>query len=172
VVKNAGFGVGAQLWPAAASPQLFFPLTLMQISLAPDLSLLAIMVIFWLNYIVVRKFFLQPINSVMEAREHDSKTAEEVYEQSLGRFNDATSKMEAQLHAARREASQLREKFRAEAAERRNAMIEKTSTEAKATVADAEASLQKDIEVARTRIKTDSESLARIAAERILGRAV
>ena len=51
-------------------------------------------------------------------------------------------------------------------------MIEKTSTEAKATVADAEASLQKDIEVARTRIKTDSESLARIAAERILGRAV
>ena len=130
------------------------------------------MVIFWLNYIVVRKFFLQPINSVMEARDHDTKTAEEAYEQSLGRFNEATSKMEAQVYAARREASQLREKFRAEAAEHRNAVIEKTSTAAKATVADAETRLEKDVDAARARIKTESESLARMAAERILGRPV
>ena len=130
------------------------------------------MVIFWLNYIVVRKFFLQPINSVMEAREHEAKSAEQVYEESLGRFNDATTKMEAQLHSARREASQLRDKYRAEAAERRNAMIEKTSTEAKSTVADAEKRLEKDVQAARDRIKTESESLAKMAAERILGRAV
>ena len=144
----------------------------MQISLAPDLSLLVIMVIFWLNYVVVRKFFLQPINSVMEQREHETKSAEQVYEESLGRFNEATSKMEAELHTARREATQIRDKFRAEAAERRNAMIEKTSAEAKATVGEAEQQLEKDVDVARNRIKTESESLARMAAERILGRPV
>jgi F-type H+-transporting ATPase subunit b len=144
----------------------------MQISLAPDLSLLAIMVIFWLNYIVVRKFFLQPINAVMEQREHESKSAEQVYEESLGRFNEATTKMEAQLHSARRDASQIRDQYRAEAAERRNAMLEKTSAEAKATVADAEKRLEKDVQAAREHIKTESESLARMAAERILGRVV
>jgi F0F1-type ATP synthase membrane subunit b/b' len=144
----------------------------MQISLAPDLSLLVIMVIFWLNYIVVRKFFLQPINSVMEQREHEKKTAEQIYEDSLGRFNDATSKMEAELHTARRDASQIRDKFRAEAAERRNAMIEKTSTDAKATLGEAEQRLEKDVDAARNQIKTESESLARMAAERILGRPV
>lgn len=144
----------------------------MQISLAPDLSLLVIMVIFWLNYVVVRKFFLQPINTVMEQREHETKSAEQIYEESLGRFNEATTKMEAELHTARREATQVREKFRAEAAERRNAMIEKTSAEAKATVGEAEQQLEKDVDVARNRIKTESESLARMAAERILGRPV
>ena len=130
------------------------------------------MVIFWLNYIVVRKFFLQPINAVMEAREHESKTAEKVYEESLGRFNDATARVEAQLHTARREASQVREKFRAEAADHRNAVLEKTSAQAKSTVADAEQRLAKDVEVAQQRIKTESEALAKLAAERILGRAV
>jgi F0F1-type ATP synthase membrane subunit b/b' len=153
-------------------PPAVFPLKLMQISLAPDLSLLVIMVIFWLNYVVVRKFFLQPINSVMEQREHETKTAEQIYEESLGRFNEATSKMEAELHTARREATQVRDKFRAEAAEHRNAIIEKTSAQAKATVGEAEQQLEKDVDVARNRIKTESESLARMAAERILGRAV
>ena len=153
-------------------PPAVFPLKLMQISLAPDLSLLVIMVIFWLNYVVVRKFFLQPINTVMEQREHEKKSAEQLYEESLGRFNDATSKMEAELHTARRAATQVRDKFRAEAAEHRNAMIEKTSAQAKATVGEAEQQLEKDVDVARDRIKTESESLARMAAERILGRAV
>ena len=130
------------------------------------------MVIFWLNYIVVRKFFLQPINAVMEAREHESKTAEKVYEESLGRFNEATTRVEAQLHTARREASQVRDKYRGEAAEHRNAVLEKTSAQAKSTVADAEQRLAKDVDAARDRIKTESEALARMAAERILGRPV
>ena len=130
------------------------------------------MVIFWLNYVVVRKFFLQPINAVMEAREHETKTAEKVYEDALGRFNEATEKVEAQLHTARREAGQVREKFRVEAAEHRNTVLEKTSSEAKKTVAEAEQRLSQDVEEARTRIKTESESLARLAAERILGRPV
>lgn len=130
------------------------------------------MVIFWLNYIVVRKFFLQPINSVMEAREHESKSAEAVYEESLGRFNDATSRMEAQLHGARREASQVRDKYRAEAAEHRNAVLEKTSAEARSALTEAEQRLEKDVDAARQLIKTESESLAKLAAERILGRPV
>ena len=144
----------------------------MQISLAPDLSLLVIMVIFWLNYVVVRKFFLQPINSVMEARERETKSAEKLYEESLGRFNEATAQVEAKLHTARRDAAQVREKFRIEAAEHRNAVLDKTSAEAKKTVAEAEERLTKDVDAARQRIKTESESLARLAAERILGRAV
>ena len=144
----------------------------MQISLTPDVSLLVIMVIFWLNYIVVRKFFLQPINSVMEAREHESKSAAKVYEESLGRFNEATAQMEAQLHSARRDASQVRDKYRVEAAEHRNSVLEKTSADAKSTLAAAEERLSQDVDAARQRIKTESESLARLAAERILGRPV
>jgi F0F1-type ATP synthase membrane subunit b/b' len=144
----------------------------MQINLVPDPSLLAIMVIFIINYLVVRRFFLQPINQVLEERETDVRTAEEAFERSLASFNEATARMEQQLHAAKREAAAVREKRRAEAAARRQQLIEETQGQAKGQVAEAEQKLTQDVAVARERIVRDAEMLARTAAERILGRAV
>jgi len=45
----------------------------MQISLTPDYSLLAIMVIFIINYFVVSKFFIKPINAVLESRAAETR---------------------------------------------------------------------------------------------------
>lgn len=144
----------------------------MQINLAPDLSLLAIMAIFILNYLVVRKFFLRPINEVLEAREQETKSAEKLYEDALARFNEATAQTEAQLHAAKREAAQLRDRYRGEASAHRQQVVDRTTAEARQIVADADAKLSADVAAARTKIVTESEALARLAAERILGRAV
>lgn len=144
----------------------------MQIDLAPNLSLLAIMGIFLLNYVVVRKFFLQPISEVLDAREHETKSAESLYEDALARFNEATTQMEAQLHTAKRDAALLRDQFRGEAGAHRQALVDQTSAKAKDIVAAADARLEQDVVVAREKITTESESLARLAAERILGRAV
>ena len=144
----------------------------MQISLTPDYSLLAIMVIFIINYFVVKAFLLKPINQVLEAREHETRTANELYEQSMARFSEATTKMEEQLHIAKREAASVREKFRAEAAAHRSSVIEQTSGEAKTIVAEADTSLTNATAEARDKIVRESETLARMAAERILGRAV
>lgn len=144
----------------------------MQIKLAPDPSLLAIMVIFILNYLVVRKFFLHPINEVLEARETETKTAEKLYEDALARFAEATAQTEAQLHTAKREAAQLREQYRGEAGVYRQQVVDKTSGEAREIVAEADVKLSGDVAAARAQIVTESEALARLAAERILGRAV
>jgi F0F1-type ATP synthase membrane subunit b/b' len=144
----------------------------MQINLTPDLSLLAIMVIFIINYMVVRKFFLQPINAVLEARETETRTAEKLYEDALARFSEATAQTEAQLHTAKREAAQLRDRFRGEASAYRQQVIDKTNGEARQIIGAADESLGRDVAVAREQIVRDSESLARLAAERILGRAV
>jgi F0F1-type ATP synthase membrane subunit b/b' len=144
----------------------------MQINLTPDYSLLAILVIFIINYLVVRAFFLKPINTVLEERETDTKSAEKLYEDALARFNDATSQMETQLHSAKREASQLRDKFRGEAAAQRQQMIDRTQGEAKQVVGEADAKLTSDVAAARETIVRDSDELARLAATRILGRAV
>jgi F0F1-type ATP synthase membrane subunit b/b' len=144
----------------------------MQINLKPDLSLLAIMVIFIMNYLVVRRFFLQPINGILEARETETRSAEQLYEDALARFSEATAQTEAQLHAAKREAAQVRDRFRAEASAYRQQMVDKTNAEARQTIGEADASLSQDVAVAREQIVRESESLARLAAERILGRAV
>jgi F-type H+-transporting ATPase subunit b len=144
----------------------------MQINLAPDLSLLAIMVIFILNYLVVRRFFLRPINEVLESREAETKSAEKLYEDALARFDEATAQTEAQLHAAKREAAQVRDRYRGEAGTHRQQVVERTSGEARQIVSEADVKLSADIEAARTKIVAESDSLARLAAERILGRAV
>lgn len=144
----------------------------MQINLAPDPSLLAIIVIFILEYVVVRKFFLQPINTVIEERETERRTAERLYEEALAKFNEATSEMEAQLHVAKRDASTIRDRYRTEAAEHRNQVIEKTQNDARRVVSEAEAKLSDDVKAAREKIVRESESLARLAAERLLGRRV
>jgi len=144
----------------------------MQINLMPDLSLLAVMAIFVINYFVVSKFRVGPINRVLEERAHDSKTASETYEQSLARFNEATAQIEDRLHVAKREASAVRDQFRADAAMHRAGVVEQTSDEAERLVAEADAKLKNDVVAARARIAGESESLARLAAERILGRTV
>ncbi len=144
----------------------------MQINLMPDYSLLAIMVIFIINYMVVRKFFLQPINAVLEARETETRTAEKLYEDALARFSEATAQTEAQLHTAKREAAQLRDRFRGEASAYRQQVVDKTNAEARQIIGAADESLGRDVAAAREQIVRESESLARLAAERILGRAV
>lgn len=144
----------------------------MQINLTPDPSVLAIMAIFLLNYFIVRRFFLQPITQVIEERESETKSAEGIYEDALARFNAATSEMETQLHAAKREAGQLRERFRAEAGAHRAQVVERTQGEAREIVQSAEGRLSADVSEARAKIERESEQLARIAAERILGRPV
>ena len=144
----------------------------MQISIQPDASLLAIMVIFILNYLVVRTFFLKPVNAVLEARETETRSAEKMYEDALVRFQEATAQTEAQLHAAKREAAQVRDRFRTEAGAYRQQVVERTTGEGRAIVAEADTKLGQDVAVAREKIVVDSESLARLAAERILGRVV
>ena len=144
----------------------------MQISLFPDRSLFAVLVIFIINYFVVRKFFLRPINDVLEAREHETKTADELYEAAMARFNEATSHVETKLHEAKREAAGVREKFRAEAGTHRQGLIERTASESRRMIEEADAKLKADVKAARARIVTEAESLAQLAAERILGRPV
>lgn len=144
----------------------------MQINLMPDLSLLAVMAIFLANYFVVSRFLVRPINRVLEEREHDAQSAQETYEQSLARFNQATSEIEERLHHARRDASQLRDQFRTDAATHRAGLVERTSKEAQRLVSEAETMLKKEVASARERIVRESDALARLAAERILGRAL
>ncbi|HEV2722353.1 MAG TPA: ATP synthase F0 subunit B [Thermoanaerobaculia bacterium] len=130
------------------------------------------MAIFIATYVVVKMFFVRPILAVIEAREHENQSALEVYEAAMAKFNEATAKMEERLHLARREAGDVRERFRAEAGAHRQALLETTNAEADKIVDEADAQLSRDVAAAREKIVRESESLARLAAERILGRPV
>jgi len=144
----------------------------MQINLVPDLSLLAVLAIFIATSIVVRRFFVRPILAIIESREHEQRGALEVYETAMARFNEATAKMEEQLHIAKRQAGEVRERYRSEAASYRTSKVDETNAAASAMIAETDAQLGRDVAAVREKIVRESESLARLAAERILGRPV
>ena len=142
----------------------------MQINLKPDWSLLAILAIFIANYFVVRFFFLRPVNRLLIERKQEIQSSEALYEESMSRFHEATSEMEARLAEARRRGGDMREARRAEAAAERNKLLAGTRSTAEEIAAKAETELRAEAGTARERIVRDSEALARLAAEKILGR--
>ena len=141
-------------------------------SIFPDFTLLIIVVLFFINYLIVRTFFLRPINRILTERESEIGSAQKQYEEALGRFNEATSGIEAKLHEARREASNVRESRRAAAVTHRQQLIERTRGQAEKTVAEATTTLKKDVATARESIVRDAEAMARMAVERIIGRKI
>jgi F0F1-type ATP synthase membrane subunit b/b' len=80
--------------------------------------------------------------------------------------------MEVKVGDAKKRGSAIREALRAEATASRNASLSTTRDEADGIVAKAEGELATAVSAARQKIETESESLARLAAERILGRAL
>lgn len=140
------------------------------IELRPDLSLLAIIAIFFVNYLIVKKWLVTPINDVLEWRDARVRDADQKYEEALTRLSAATREIENRLMEAKREASEVREGYRKEAGDLRDAKIRETRTEAGRLTDEATAQLDQDVSAARESIRSESEQLARLAAERILGR--
>lgn len=144
----------------------------MQINLAPDFSLPVIMVIFLANYLVVRRFFMKPISDILDWREEEISGAEKAFEDSMARLNEATALMESKVTEAKREGSQLREKFRGEAQAFRGDLVDRTRKQADQLIASADESLSRDVQTARKTVVSESEALARLAAEKIVGRKI
>jgi F0F1-type ATP synthase membrane subunit b/b' len=62
--------------------------------------------------------------------------------------------------------------MRRAALEERTALVDETRKEAEKTLAEARATLERDVQSARTRLDADAEALAAEATEKILGRRV
>lgn len=144
----------------------------MQINLTPDWSLPVIVVIFTINYLVVRRFFFKPVGEVLLARESEVREAERRYNDSLAQFDAAAREMENQVMQAKKEGSKIREGLRAEAVQHRTGVVERTRGEADRIVGEAARSLSNDVATAREKIVTGSDALARLAAEKIVGRKI
>lgn len=140
------------------------------IKLTPDLSLLAIIAIFIVNYLIVKTWLVKPINEVLEWRNARVREADLKHEEALTRLNAATRDIESRLMDAKREGSEVRERYRREASEKRETRLRQTRSEAEAMVAEASSQLDAEVQTVRQSIVKESEQLARLAAERILGR--
>jgi F0F1-type ATP synthase membrane subunit b/b' len=108
----------------------------------------------------------------MTDREKDVRDAASRHEDALARFNEATREMEARIVQAKKQGSEFRETLKAEAAKQRAETVEKTRKDADAIVGSASAELASAVTAARQKIDGEVGALARLAVERIVGRAL
>ncbi len=128
------------------------------------------MAIFIASYVVIRKYLIEPLDGILVERDTEIRDAESRYEDALAKFNGATSEMESRVLDAKKKASGIREEHRTEATAHRNDVIRETRAKAESIMTEAEAKLENEVVEAREKIDREADSLAQLAAERILGR--
>ena len=139
---------------------------------APNVSMLLILAIFFAVLWLLNRFVFQPVTAILDERERDSATASRSYADALSEFQAAADKIEADLSLARREALKLREERRAEGMRLRAEKIERAKAETSEKLSGASAELDRHSKDVTADLPARVAALARLLAEKILGRQV
>ena len=78
----------------------------------PNLSLILVMICFWVTFWLVQKFLIGPVGQVLAERKHRISTATETWEAKHAEFEAAVAKVEEQFDTAARDAAKMREDLR------------------------------------------------------------
>lgn len=138
--------------------------------ITPDYTLLVMIAIFLLTYAVVKRWLVDPINGVLEWRAAQVHEADSKYEDAMATLHESSSESEAKLQSARREAAEVRDRYRGEATREREEKMSAVRADAEKQIAQASEELDREVGQIRGAIETDAEKLAEEMAERVLGR--
>lgn len=138
----------------------------------PNLSLILIMVCFWITFWIVQKFLLGPVGRVLEERRQRITTANETWDSENAAFLERTQRVETEMDEAARAAARTREELRAEATKVRQDKIAKTRDEVDRRLAAAVEDLDAQAAGARDELRVTARELAAQFAGQLLGREV
>lgn len=138
----------------------------------PNLSLLLIMVCFWVAYVVIRRFLLNPIAEVTGERERRIDDAEATWNSKHEEYTAATQRLEKELEDAARNASQHRAEARKQALLQRQDQLQAAHDEADKRLQRGLETLDRDADGARDELRRRAEKLAGVLASHLLEREV
>jgi F-type H+-transporting ATPase subunit b len=136
----------------------------------PNLSLIFIMVCFWVTLWIVYRFLIRPVGAVIDERGRRIDDAQQEWSAKNEEYLAAVARVEEEVAAAAKEAAQIRAEARQHAMDDRQATLEAARARADERLADVLTALDKDTEAARTDLRRRAEELARLLAGRLLGR--
>ena len=138
----------------------------------PNLSLLLIMICFWLTMWLVYRFLIRPIGEVLAERKGRIDSAQDRFETTHNEYLAATDRLELEVQEAARGAARVRAEHRQQALERRQRSLDGARADADDRLRAALAELDTDTAAARTELRERAEGLARLFATELLGRKV
>lgn len=135
-----------------------------------DLSLLPMMVIFWLTYFILDKNVLEPLYLVMEQREEKIAEADQTLESARREFDQVCEEWENRMRRIREEIREKREEIRTSLYEKRARAVAEAKREAERKTREALAEIRKNKEEAQRALQAYAQKLSVTLAEKVLGR--
>ncbi len=138
----------------------------------PNLSLFLIMACFWVTLWLVQRFLISPLGAVLKERREQIEGAEEKWTSKNEEFLSATSRLEAEMEEAAREAASIRNDFLQQAMSERQETLTQARSQADKKLDGALAELDHEAEAARKDLRQYAANLAQLLASRLLDRQV
>jgi F-type H+-transporting ATPase subunit b len=136
----------------------------------PNLSVIWVIFFILLMTFVLDRLLLRPVLDVIRRREEAVDSARELAKRSAAEAQAASAEFDRKLTAARTDIYREMDEMRRAATGRRTEIVAQTRAQAEAEVADAVRRLDAEAEQARRALESEAQTLAAVAAERILGR--
>lgn len=136
----------------------------------PNVSLVLIMVCFWITMWLVYRYLIQPVGRVLAARDGRIRGAEREWSSKHQDYLSATERLESEMDDAAREASQIRAELRQRAQEDRQARLDVARRQADDRLQAALAQIDDQADAAERELRERARDLARLFASALLDR--
>ena len=144
----------------------------MQVTQQDAILVLCQIALFLALFVVLKRLWFGPVATILHEREHRSAGALAEARTIQARAEELRAQHAQSLEAVRAEARrEVQELWRAAEGEQQR-LIESAQAEADQALAEARARIASDVATARQELETQVKSIARQAAQAVLGRAV
>jgi len=136
----------------------------------PNLSLLFVMVCFWMTLWLVQRYLIRPVGAVVDDRQRRLDDAQQEWTAKNEEHLAAVARVEEEMRAAAKEAGRVRAEARQEAMSERQKGLADARARADDRLVAVLDGLTQETEAARAELRQQAEELARLLAGRLLGR--
>ena len=136
----------------------------------PNLSLLFVMVCFWVTLWLVQRFLIRPVGAVADERQRRLDEAQREWTAKNEEHLAAVARVEDEMRGAAKEAGEIRAEARHKAMEERQKALAEAGARADEHLVGVLDGFEREAETARAELRRRAEELARLLAGRLLGR--
>jgi F-type H+-transporting ATPase subunit b len=138
----------------------------------PNLSLILVMVCFWVTMWLVYRYLIRPVGTTVDERSRRIDGAQQEWSARNDEHLAAIAQVESEVVDAAKAAAQIRSAARQEALDARRQLLDNARERADARLTDALEELDQEASRASDDLRRRAEDLARMLAGRLIERAV
>jgi F-type H+-transporting ATPase subunit b len=136
----------------------------------PNVSLVLVMVCFWITLWLVHRFLIRPVGATLDERGRRIASAQQEWTARNEEFSRAVAQVEDSVQNAAKNAAAVRAEARQQAMEQRQEALEEARKQADHRLESVLETLEGDADAARAELRRRAGELARLLAGRLLGR--